>query len=110
MFGKSLKNVRHYFNHTAFWYLFVNSIHLLIICGDMENNPVPKNMKYRSLCNWNLNSLKALKAFNATKKFDFICLSEPYLDSNIFAKLKFSPALFQKIPSFVCVVFKIENK
>ena len=28
----------------------------------------------------------------------------------VFAKLKFSPALFEKIPSFVCLVFKIENK
>ena len=28
----------------------------------------------------------------------------------IFAKLKFSPALFEKIRSFVCLVFKIENK
>ena len=27
-----------------------------------------------------------------------------------FARLKFSPALFEKIPSFVCLVFKIENK
>ena len=28
----------------------------------------------------------------------------------IFAKLKFSPALFEKIPSFVCLVLKVENK
>ena len=28
----------------------------------------------------------------------------------IFAKLKFSPALHEKIPSFVYLVFKIENK
>ena len=28
----------------------------------------------------------------------------------MFAKLKFSPALFEKILSFVCLVFKIENK
>ena len=27
-----------------------------------------------------------------------------------FAKLKFYPALLKKIPSFVCLVFKIENK
>ena len=27
-----------------------------------------------------------------------------------FAKLKFSPALFEEIPSFVCLVFKIENE
>ena len=29
---------------------------------------------------------------------------------NFFAKLKFSQALFEKIPSFVCLVFKIENE
>ena len=28
----------------------------------------------------------------------------------IFAKLKIFPALFEKIPSFVCLVFKIDNK
>ena len=28
----------------------------------------------------------------------------------IFAKLKFSPALFEKIPSFVCLVFKSDDK
>ena len=27
----------------------------------------------------------------------------------IFSKLNFSPALFEKIPSFVCLAFKIEN-
>ena len=29
---------------------------------------------------------------------------------NIFAKLKFSSALFKKMQLFVCLVFKIENK
>ena len=28
----------------------------------------------------------------------------------IFTKSKFSPVLFEKNPSFVCLVFKIENK
>ena len=32
------------------------------------------------------------------------------MSKKIFAKLKFSPALFEKVPSFVCLVFKIENK
>ena len=32
------------------------------------------------------------------------------MSKKIFAKLKFFPALFEKIPSFVCLVFKIENK
>ena len=34
----------------------------------------------------------------------------PLLFKKIFAKWKFSPALLEKIPSFVCLVFKIENK
>ena len=29
---------------------------------------------------------------------------------NFFAKLNFSPSLFEKIPSFICLVFKIENE
>ena len=88
MFRKSLKNVRHYFYQMGFWYSLLNSIHLLILCGDVEQNPGPKDTKYLSLCHWNLNSLdthdfakvSALKAINATEKFDFICLSESYLD------------------------------
>ena len=36
--------------------------------------------------------------------------SRALTSKKIFAKLKFSPALFEKIPSFVCLVFKIENK
>ena len=28
----------------------------------------------------------------------------------VFAKLKFSTALFEKLPSFACFVFKLENK
>ena len=88
MFRKSLKHVGHYFNHIGFWYLFFNSIHLLILCGDVEQNAGPKDTKYLSLCQWNLNSLaahdfalkvSALKAFNATEKFNFIFLSESYV-------------------------------
>ena len=32
------------------------------------------------------------------------------MSKKTFAKLKFFPALFKKIQSFVCLVFKIENK
>ena len=63
----------------------------MILCGDIEIKPGPKDAKYRSLYHWNLNSIAAhdfakiiaLKAFNTTKKVDFICLSESYLDSTI---------------------------
>ena len=33
-----------------------------------------------------------------------------FTSKKIFVKLKFSPVLLEKIPSFVCLVFKIENK
>ena len=64
---------------------------MLILCGDLEQNPGPKDTKYLSLCYWNLNNLaahdfakvSALKNFNVTEKLDFICLSESYLDSII---------------------------
>ena len=57
----------------------------------MKQNPGPKDMKYVSLCRWNLNCLAAhdfvkvstLKAFNAIEKFDFVCQSESYLDSTV---------------------------
>ena len=60
--------------------------------GDIEPNPGPKKLKanYLSVYHWNLNSLSAhnftkltqLKAYNSIYKYDFICLSETYLDSS----------------------------
>ena len=60
--------------------------------GDIELNPGPKKLKTNNLsvCHWNLNSLSAhsftkltqLKAYNSIYKYDFICLSETYLDSS----------------------------
>ena len=90
-FKKSLKNVKIYFNHVGFCYLFFHGIYLLILCDDIELNSGPKDAKYLSLCHWNLNSIaaqdfakfSAIKAVNTTKNFDFICLSESYLDSAI---------------------------
>ena len=63
----------------------------MILCDDIELNPGPKDAKHLSLCHWNLNSIaahdfakfSAIKAFNTTKNFDFMYLSEPYLDSPI---------------------------
>ena len=46
IFRKSLKHVRNYFNDIGFWSLFFNSIHLLILCGDVEQNPEPKNTNF----------------------------------------------------------------
>ena len=71
--------------------LFICS--LLLLHGDIESNPGPRNSKNHlpSFCHWNLNSFPAhnfskmllLKAYNAIYKYDFICLSETYLDSSI---------------------------
>ena len=67
---------------------------LLIFPNDVELNPGPK--KDNSKCNfsielkhWNLNSIAAedfvklsqLEAYNAMRSYDFICLSETWLDS-----------------------------
>ena len=43
----------------GFWYLFFNNINLLILCGNLEQNPGPKDTKYLSLCHLNLSSLAA---------------------------------------------------
>ena len=65
---------------------------LLLLHEDIESNPGPRNSKNHlpSFCHWNLNSLSAhnfakmllLKAYNAIYKYDFICLSETYLNSS----------------------------
>ena len=69
--------------------LFICS--LLLLHGDIESNPGPRNSKnhLHSFCRRNLNSLPThnfskmllLKAYNAI--YDFICLSETHLDSSI---------------------------
>ena len=58
--------------------------------GDIEPNPGPKKLKndFLAVCHWNLNNLSAhrfskltqLKAYISVSKYDFICLSETYLD------------------------------
>lgn len=68
---------------------------LIILDGDIELNPGPyvnnKSKTGISFCHWNLNSLMAhdfekmhlLKAYNSVHKFDFIFLSETYLNSTV---------------------------
>ena len=65
---------------------------LVMLSGDVEVNPGPKNKDKDclSICHWNLNSISAydysklflLNSYNSLHKFDIICLSETYLDSN----------------------------
>ena len=64
---------------------------LLRLNGDIELNPGPKpnSCKSFSICHWNLNSITShnfikvslLAAYNSIHKFDIICLSETYLNS-----------------------------
>ena len=88
----------HYFEKVCFSLLTLLYIFILLKChGDIELNPGPRKLKSSSLsvCHWNLNSLCAhnfskltqLKAYNSLYKYDFICLSETYLDSTIPDKL-----------------------
>ena len=60
--------------------------------GDIELNPSPRRSKRDtvSVSHWNLNSITAhkfsnltqLKAYISTYKYNFICLSETFLDSS----------------------------
>ena len=62
------------------------------LCGDVEGNLGPKPSSNQSfcICHWNLNSISAcnfiklslLRTYLSTHKFDVICISETYLDSN----------------------------
>ena len=74
--------------------LFYNvSFSILILkAGDTELIPgLPKNPhSYFTCCHWNVKSLAtdnhskvlALKAYNSTCKYDFICISKTFLDSS----------------------------
>ena len=60
--------------------------------GDVQLNPGPKDKSSStfSICYWNLNSIAThsnakvsfLQAYIATQKFDIVCISEIYVDSN----------------------------
>ena len=64
------------------------------LCGDVEENlgPKPSSNQIFSICHWNLNSISAdnniklsiLRGYLSTHRFDVICLSEIYLDSDTF--------------------------
>ena len=59
---------------------------------DIELNPGPnkKSHSYFSCCHWDVNSLltdnyfkvAALKAYNSIYKYDFVCVSETFLNSS----------------------------
>ena len=68
---------------------------LLLLCSNVELNPGPKQNTTQefSIFHRNLNSIAAhnfsklvlLKAHNSIRKFDIICFSGTYLESNILA-------------------------
>ena len=83
----------HCFESDFIFLLTLVYIFIFLQChGDIEPNPGPKKLKanYLSVCHWNRNSLSTpnftklaqLKAYNSIYKYDFICLSETYLDSS----------------------------
>ena len=63
-----------------------------MLSEDVEINPGPKkkDKECLSIFHWNLNSISAynysklflLNSYNSLHKFDILCLSETYLDSN----------------------------
>ena len=65
---------------------------LALKAGDIELNPGPnkKSHSYFSCCHWNVNSLPtdnyckvaSLKAYNSVYKYDFLCVSETFLNSS----------------------------
>ena len=75
-----------YANH--FWFFKI----AVKLSGDVEENPGPKPSSSQSfsICHWNLSSISAhnymkllyLKAYLSTHKFDVICTSETYLNSD----------------------------
>ena len=74
----------------------VTLVYILIILqchGDIEPNAGSRKLKPNSfsICHWSLSSLSAhnvskltqLKAYNSIHKYDFISLSETYLDTSV---------------------------
>ena len=65
---------------------------LVLKAGDIELNPWPnkKSHSYFSYCHWNVNSLPtdnyckvaALTASNSVYKYDFLCVSETFINSS----------------------------
>ena len=69
-------------------------IHLILLQhGNIERNPGPGKTKLKnfSCCHWNVNSLvvhnfsklRQLETYNSLYNYDFICISETYLDSSV---------------------------
>ena len=89
--------IRYNFNFICIFSIFtiylLYYIRLIRLSGDIELNPGPKPSSFKnfSICHWNLNTItshdflkvKLLSAHNTLQKFDIICISESYLNSDI---------------------------
>ena len=86
--------IRHYFSYifSIFVVYLLYHIRLIRLCGDIELNPGLKSSSFKclSICHWNVNSItyhdflkvKLLTAYDVMHKFDIICISESYLNSD----------------------------
>ena len=95
--GRTIDTCLHLILYISILILYANHFWLeeivLKLSGDIEENPGPKPSSNQSfsICHWNLNSISAhnyikvslLRAYISTHKFDVICISETYLDSDI---------------------------
>ena len=87
--------IRFYFSYilSIFVVYLLYHVRLIRLSSDIEVNPGPKPSSFKnfSICHWNLNSIsshdflkvKLLTAYNALQKFDIVCISESYLNSEI---------------------------
>ena len=86
--------IRHYFSYifSIFAVYLLYHIRFIRLSGDIELNPGPKPISFKcfSICHWNLNSItshdffkvKLSATYNTMHKFDIICISESYLNSD----------------------------
>ena len=84
----------HYFESAFIFLLTLVYMFIILQCHEgIEPNLGPRKLKANnfSVCHWNLDSLSAhsfskltqIKAYNSIYRYNFICLSETYLDSSI---------------------------
>ena len=82
----------HIILHISLIFLYVNHFWFfkIVLKLDVEENPGPKPSSSFCICHWNLNSISAhnyiklslLRAYVSTHKFDVICISKTYLNSD----------------------------
>ena len=87
--------------------------HHISLNGDIELNPGPRRdmNQFFSVCYWNLNSvashnfskLQFLIAYNCIHKFDIICFSEYYLNSEIFQSVSNLQIPGYNLARIVCI-------